>query len=36
VALAAIMLLIILFRPQGITGGREIGSWFEKRRGVKE
>ena len=25
VALAAIMLLIILFRPQGITGGREIG-----------
>jgi branched-chain amino acid transport system permease protein len=32
VALAAIMLLIILFRPQGITGGREIGSWFESRR----
>jgi branched-chain amino acid transport system permease protein len=32
VALAAIMLLIIMFRPQGITGGREIGSLFEFRR----
>jgi branched-chain amino acid transport system permease protein len=32
VALAAIMLLIILFRPQGITGGREIGAWFETQR----
>lgn len=32
VALAAVMLLIILFRPQGITGGREIGSFFQARR----
>jgi branched-chain amino acid transport system permease protein len=32
VALAAIMLLIIMLRPQGITGGREIGSLFEFRR----
>ena len=32
VALAAVMLLIILFRPQGITGGREIGSFIQARR----
>jgi branched-chain amino acid transport system permease protein len=31
VALAAVMLLIILFRPQGLTGGREIGSLFLPR-----
>ena len=31
VVLAAIMLLIILFRPQGITGGREISFDFFKK-----
>jgi branched-chain amino acid transport system permease protein len=31
VALAAVMLLIIIFRPQGITGGREIAELFAKR-----
>ncbi|MGV8955436.1 MAG: branched-chain amino acid ABC transporter permease [Cypionkella sp.] len=33
VALAAAMLLIILFRPQGITGGREISLPFRKIHG---
>jgi branched-chain amino acid transport system permease protein len=32
VALAAMMLLIILFRAQGITGGREIADMFNRRR----
>ena len=33
VVLAALMLLIILFRPQGITGGREISLPFNDRPG---
>lgn len=32
VALAGVMLLIILFRPMGITGGREITALFPRRR----
>jgi branched-chain amino acid transport system permease protein len=31
VVLAALMLLIILFRPQGITGGREISFNFLRK-----
>lgn len=31
VALAAVMLLIILFRPQGITGGREASEFFRRK-----
>ena len=33
VALAAVMLLILIFRPQGLSGGREIGELFYGRRG---
>ncbi|MBL0374254.1 branched-chain amino acid ABC transporter permease [Rhizobium sp. KVB221] len=33
VALAAVMLLIILFRPQGITGGREAIEFFRRKNG---
>ena len=30
--LALIMLLVLILRPNGITGGREITSWFKRRR----
>ncbi|MGV1794875.1 branched-chain amino acid ABC transporter permease [Rhizobium sp. A37_96] len=36
VILAALTLLIILFRPQGITAGREISLAFSRRRAVRK
>jgi hypothetical protein len=30
--LALIMLLVLILRPAGITGGREITTWFRRRK----
>jgi branched-chain amino acid transport system permease protein len=35
VVLAVLMLLIIIFRPQGITGGREAGEFFRRWRSAR-